>query len=625
MMREILNDFELDWACVPNLPEKYDLAQLKDKTVLVCGHAAARCMVYSLLYFNDEKNLNISVITTGKTSRVLRNYHPEILSRADFTFCTPEQLRDLDSVDYIIDFGFCNERYSGMPEDFTGEISLQRDILDFAKGCGVRQVVLVSDSRVYGKPRPYRIYSEGEASGACFENDKADGAAEILRTIETLWACGRRESDFCKTVLRTGMLLGADAKLNSPFEKVFDSVANSQSCTLYNSSEKVTLTYISDALNAVYLALAHPENDAVYNICEKSCTLSTGEITAALKNIYGDKCKINLSNLGGEDFCYAPICGNKGDFCGYESKISAPTALELCVMSYCPQPPCVSPLIHSGRLPAVQKILLGLLMEVDRICRKHNIKYFLGGGTLLGAIRHEGFIPWDDDADIMMLRQDYDRFLQVAPSELKKGLTLQSNKYDRDCHYEFSKIRLDNTMFATVFSREHKNMHNGLSLDIFCHDNTANSSLGRKLHINATLFFRALVFNKWNHRKIDNGKKFASLFSNICKALFPLGFSQFMLNRIMCLFKNKKNPAYLYDGMGRNIYNGAFPADYLKEAVYVDFENRKLPVPAEYSKYLEYLYGDYSKLPPLSKRIQCHDILLFDLGEYGEFCLSPKD
>lgn len=622
LMRDILNEFEADWASVPTLPEKYDFSPLRGKTFLVFGNSAARCVAYSLLYFNDEKNLGINVIITGETSHALKNFHPDILSRNDFRFLTLEELDSVDKVDYILDGGFCCEQFSGAPEEFIREISQRNAVIEFAKRCRPDRYVLLSDSRVYGKPQPYRIYSEGEMSVDRFENDINAAETQILRTIETLLSSAQKEIGFDLTILRTGMILGACAKIHSPLDKVFESAAGAKSCELYNSDTKITVTYITDVLKAVYMSITDLKSNAVYNISRNDSTVSTGEISAMLKNIYGGKCKIHLSELGGEKFAYAPINGSKTEFNGCESKISLQTAMELCVMSYSEEGLQISPTIHDGRLKTVQQLLLGFILDVDRICRKHNIQYFLGGGTLLGAVRHGGFIPWDDDADIMMLRKDYDKFLELAPSELHKGLSLQSNVYDKNCHYEFSKIRLDNTVFATVFSREHTEMHNGLSLDIFCHDATANSSLGRKLHKNATIFFRALVFNKWNHRKMDNGNKAASFVGNFCKRVFPLNFSQKLLNKTMSLFKNKKNPRYLYDGMGRNIYNGEFPASYLSKAVYVDFEGYKLPVPAEYDKYLKYLYGDYMKLPPASQRIQCHDIKLFDLGEYSQFTLK---
>lgn len=87
---------------------------------------------------------------------------------------------------------------------------------------------------------------------------------------------------------------------------------------------------------------------------------------------------------------------------------------------------------YDGKLNDIQQILLGFLLEVDRICKKHNIKYFLGGGSLLGAVRHKGFIPWDDDADVMMLRKDYDRFLSVLPNELPNYLFAQTQKNEKD-------------------------------------------------------------------------------------------------------------------------------------------------------------------------------------------------
>ena len=169
-------------------------------------------------------------------------------------------------------------------------------------------------------------------------------------------------------------------------------------------------------------------------------------------------------------------------------------------------------------------------------------------------------------------------------------------------------------------------MHNGLAFDIFCHDKTANSRWGRKLHLAMTLFTRALVFNKWNNRKAENGNKIQSVLTNFCKAVFPIRLSLWLERKTLTFFKNKKNAKYLYDGMGRNIYNGSFPIEYLDEVIYVDFEGCKLPVPKEYDKYLTFLYGDYMELAPLSTRLGCHDIKLCDIGKYDGFklCKSAK-
>jgi lipopolysaccharide cholinephosphotransferase len=83
----------------------------------------------------------------------------------------------------------------------------------------------------------------------------------------------------------------------------------------------------------------------------------------------------------------------------------------------------------------VQEIAYNLLVEVDRICNKYEIKYFLWAGTLLGSIRHKDFIPWDDDIDIAMLRDDYNRFLEAAKSELAEDMFLQTNETDLNIHY----------------------------------------------------------------------------------------------------------------------------------------------------------------------------------------------
>ena len=344
-------------------------------------------------------------------------------------------------------------------------------------------------------------------------------------------------------------------------------------------------------------------------------TVSTATIAAVLHDVYGDAAIIALTD--GKELNHSPIATGKIETYGCPAALKLETALELCVMSYMKTTEGMQlPNTHDGRLDAIQQIQLAYLLEVDRICRKHNIKYFLGGGTLLGAIRHKGFIPWDDDSDIMMLREDYDKFCKIAADELPANMSFQSNKTDKSCFYEFSKLRVNGTAFATEFAKEHKTMHNGIAFDIFCHDKTANSCFGQKIHLAMTIFTRALVFNKWNHRKTENGSRIQTAVTNFCVKLFPIRFSLWLMNHTISFFKRKKNAKFLYDGMGRNVYNGVFPADLLDKAIYIDFEGYMLPVPKKYDEYLRFLYGDYMQLAPLSTRLGCHEILLCDIGKY---------
>ena len=101
-------------------------------------------------------------------------------------------------------------------------------------------------------------------------------------------------------------------------------------------------------------------------------------------------------------------------------------------------------------------------------------------------------------------------------------------------------------------------------------------------------------------------------------------FLEWMQRRCLTLFARSKKSAYLYDGMGRNIRRGTFPKEWLGEAILVDFEGYRFPVPKEYDKYLTYLYGDYMQMIPVSERRTSHAIVLMDLGEYSGFRLSDE-
>lgn len=273
---------------------------------------------------------------------------------------------------------------------------------------------------------------------------------------------------------------------------------------------------------------------------------------------------------------------------------------------------------YNGDLLLLQQLLYMCLEEFDRICRENNIRYFLGGGSLLGAVRHQGIIPWDDDVDVMMLRGDYERFIEVAPKAVKEGMFFQSSDTDSEYHSVFPKLRIDGTRFVTEFSSRFHNMHQGIFIDIFVHDHTSDNRLMQKLHIFETLFARSMVFHKWEGTPMH----FYGKHKLICRLAtkYVRKTSMEKLERIqdkVIRKYNKKNTSYLYDGTGEHIRHGAFPAAWLSGTAYETFGGKEYPIPCEAGKYLEFSYGeDYMDWPSAGRRKGGHNIIEVDFGKY---------
>lgn len=245
-------------------------------------------------------------------------------------------------------------------------------------------------------------------------------------------------------------------------------------------------------------------------------------------------------------------------------------------------------MINEKTLKDAQKIMLEILIEVDRICMKNNIEYWLADGTLLGAVRHRGFIPWDDDIDICMLKEEYNKFLEIAPKELKEKFFLQTSKYDKNYNFLYPKIRDRNSIFIEKYDSNQEKFHQGLNLDIFVMD---------RYFIRSKILYRFLYFFK--NIKIENNRINNYYFFKKIIVSFKLNICA---EKILKFFStNKKQNSrlgYRYYWKQLYKYNDIFP---LKE---IEFEGYKFSCPNNTDAYLKELYGDtYMELPPEKDRV----------------------
>ena len=266
-------------------------------------------------------------------------------------------------------------------------------------------------------------------------------------------------------------------------------------------------------------------------------------------------------------------------------------------------------------LEKLHGVLLDMMCQFDRVCRENDISYFLGGGTLLGAIRHGGFIPWDDDADLMMTRENYDKLCALPRSAFPEGWFLQTYKTDPHYHGDMAKIRLDGTAYSTEFSNRFPEMHQGIFLDIFAHDRTAKNKKMQKIHIFCTTLIRSMIFHKWEGTPMHFYGKYklvCAVFTGLIRIL-PMRLLEKIREWIYRWYEKSDSP-YFYDGMGMHLQHGAFSTHLLDRAEYRAFAGQMLPVPERFDEYLTFSYGDYMRLPSEEDR-RLHSIFKLDFGD----------
>jgi lipopolysaccharide cholinephosphotransferase len=261
--------------------------------------------------------------------------------------------------------------------------------------------------------------------------------------------------------------------------------------------------------------------------------------------------------------------------------------------------------------PALQElwqVQLDLLKKFIDVCQEHNLHCWIDGGTLLGAVRHQGFIPWDDDVDVAMMREDYDRLLEIAPKAFQPPYFYQTAYSDTDYYRSHAQLRMDGTA-AIRPSDCFQPFHQGIFIDVFPMEGVPQdtSLVEDALHKSRRIlrFLKAkntnvlasgrlgLVFRKMKARREIARRGWSTIF----KEAEDL-FRQFPVND--------------YDNVGALAFSGTsliYPKEIYKETVWLDFEDLKVPAPAGWDVYLRTQYGDNYMTPMRDDTLHGHLVI----------------
>ena len=251
-----------------------------------------------------------------------------------------------------------------------------------------------------------------------------------------------------------------------------------------------------------------------------------------------------------------------------------------------------------------KKTQFDILISVDRFCKAHGIRYFLAYGTLIGALRHGGYIPWDDDIDISMPRPDYERFIKLYNKEKDKGYYVVSPSLDPSYPNAFAKICDPDTCIIEFSSLKYDI---GVNIDLFHIDGLPEDEYEAKAHYSKINFYRNLL----NAKKIKLDFKKRSVVKNIHlmlskMALLPVSY-KFLIKKInsLSIKYNYLNCRYAADLNFGNIDRRLAKKNF-ESCVPVEFEGHAFDAPAGYDLWLKSIYGNYMQLPPVEKQITHH-------------------
>lgn len=274
-------------------------------------------------------------------------------------------------------------------------------------------------------------------------------------------------------------------------------------------------------------------------------------------------------------------------------------------------------------LKRLQETELEILKAFASFCDEHNLEWFIDSGTVLGALRHGGFIPWDDDIDVGMLREDYDRFLEIASRSFVEGYSVHTPDNTEGLAGMFAKVYKDGTMFETQETRD-AGLKQGIFIDIFPYDSLSSDEREQGRQRSGARFWQSVSYLYHSGSIVVPHKGMLGRIERLaCKLAHPIVHVLFSPGAI----QRKFDAAVQRCGAGPSNVMLPFawpnidgiPQDVLIPPVAVSFEDVTFPAPCKTERYLELMYGDWRQLPaPEDRRTHLPQILDFGDGEIWE-------
>ena len=261
----------------------------------------------------------------------------------------------------------------------------------------------------------------------------------------------------------------------------------------------------------------------------------------------------------------------------------------------------------------LQQIEYGLLQQFAKVCEDHNLRYWLIGGTLLGAVRHGGFIPWDDDIDVGMPRNDYEILLANSDRWFKNKYNLVYFNKTHDYIYAFAKLEDNDTELIEHDYNHLSNRKSGVYIDIFPFDGMPSNSVYKFVWyclLRLVNRLKYLMFCKTNIKEIKITFKniLKILIGSICQKVFSRNKVLHFYNRLMQVH-NFDNSDYVINFEGQWGIRELVSKSYFSSISEIKFNDCLFKTMGDYKDYLNCIYGDYMKLPPVEKRVTHHDFI----------------